>query len=166
MSFAASVSDAVWSVDSSQPIQGVQPMSDLVDSWVAIPRATRSFVLGLAGLAWLLSAVGVFGVVAYAVSTRRSEMGIRLALGATPDRLEADQLRSMSGVVLLGVGAGLGLGLLAARAARALLYGVGPADPLSLAVAATAVLTAGLVASYLPARRLARLDPTEVIRAE
>jgi putative ABC transport system permease protein len=166
MSFGSAVRDAVWAVDPSQPIDGIRPMTELVDSWVAIPRATRALVLGLATLAWLLSAIGVFGVVSYAVRTRRSELGIRLALGASPGRLEADQMRAISPVVVLGVTIGLGLGALAARASQAILYGVSPLDPLSLAGALTVMATAALGATYLPARRVGSIDPTEVIRAE
>lgn len=165
MAFADAVREAIWSVDPSQPIDDIVPMGDRVEAWVAIPRATRALVLGLALLACLLSAVGVFGVVGYALRTRRAEVGIRLALGASPDRIEADQLRAISPVVALGVGAGLALGVLAARTAGAILYGVSPTDPVSLAAAVAAMATAALVATYLPARRAARISPTEAIRS-
>lgn len=166
MAVAGAVREAIWSVDSSQPIVGPWPMSDIVGQWVAIPRATRTLVLTLAALSWLLSAVGVFGVVAYAVRTRRSEMGIRLALGASPTRLETDQLRAILPVLALGVGAGLVLGVAAARLAREILHGVGPMDPVSLLAAFVAMGGAALLATWLPARRVGRIDPTEVIRAE
>jgi ABC-type antimicrobial peptide transport system permease subunit len=132
MTYATRVRDAIWSVDSSRPVMEIEAMATLVNSCVAIPKATRALVLGMALLAWLLSAVGVFGVVAYAVRMRRSELGIRLALGASPNRLERDQLKDISPVVVLGIGAGVMLGLLAARAAGSVLYGVSPSDPLSL----------------------------------
>lgn len=166
MSYASRVQEAIWSVDSSQPVTTIVPMSELVDQWVAIPRATRALVVSLATLAWLLSSLGVFGVVAYAVRTRRSELGIRLALGASPDRLELDQLRAISPVVVLGVGGGLAAGVLAARSAGAILYGVSPLDPPSWISAVLAMCVAAFLATYLPARRAGRIDPTEVIRAE
>ncbi len=165
MSFASTVQDAIWSVDSSQPIADVRPFSDRVEWWVAIPRATRALVLALATLAWLLSALGVFGVVAYAVRTRRSEFGIRLALGASPGRLEADQVKSITPVLVLGLASGLLLGITGARAAAVLLYGVSPVDPISVAGATAVMAAAALVATWLPARRAGRVDPREVITA-
>ena len=166
MAYADAVREAIWSVDPSQPITGVQPMSERVERWVAIPRTTRALVGSLATLAWLLSAVGVFGVVAYAVRTRRAEMGVRLALGASPGRLEADQLRSVLPVVALGVGAGMAAGVVAARAAGAVLYGVSPLAPLPLVGTVSAMGLAALVATWVPARRAGRVDPREVIAAE
>lgn len=166
MALAGAVRDAIWAVDSSQPIVGPWLMTDLVGQWVAIPRATRTLVLALAGLAWLLSAVGVFGVVAYVVRTRRGEMGIRLALGASPSRLETDQLRQILPVIVAGVGTGLVLGVLGGRWARSILYGVAPSDALSIGAAVIAMAGATLLATWLPARRAGRIDPTEVIRAE
>jgi len=154
---------AIWSVDPSQPIDDVSTMAELVESWVAIPRASRALVAALASLAWLLSALGVFGVVAYAVRTRRSELGVRLALGASPGRLEADQLRVVAPVVALGVGIGAIVGLGGARAAASLLYGVSPLDPVAV-LGALGVMTAATgLATYLPARRAGRVDPREVM---
>lgn len=166
MTLAPAVRDAIWSVDSSQPIAGVWPMSAFVDAWVAVPKAARALVVGLAALALLLSAVGVFGVVSYAVRTQRSELGVRLALGATPNRLERDQLRTILPIVIAGVGVGVVSGVLAARGARSLLFEVSPLDPISVAAALLAMGAAALLATYLPARRVSRIDPTEAIRAE
>lgn len=166
MSRAAEVREAIWSVDSSQPVTAVWPMSAFVDAWVAIPRATRALVVSLAGLTLLLSAVGVFGVVSYLVRTGRSELGVRMALGATAVRLERDQMRAMLPVVGVALGAGLVLGVLAARAARALLLGVSPLDPPSVVGALVLMGGTALAAAYLPARRVGRIDPTEAIRTE
>jgi predicted permease len=166
MAYADAVRTALWSVDPTQPITGIQPMSDLVGSWVAIPRATSTLISTLAGLALLLATVGVFGVVAYAVRSRTSELGIRLALGASPRRLRRDILAGTLPLVLLGISVGMASGVVAARAARAVLFGVGPADPVSMTMAVAAMTGAALLATYLPSRRVERIDPTEAIRSE
>lgn len=166
MAVASRVRDAIWSVDPSQPVEMLGPIADLVGSWVAIPRATRTLVSGLAVLSLLLAAVGVFGVVAYAVRSRTRELGVRVALGASPDRLRRDLLAATTPMVLLGVGAGLVAGVSAARAAESILFGVAPMDPVSVVAAAAAMTAAALLATWLPARRASRIDPTEAIRAE
>jgi len=160
------VREAIWSVDPSQPIARIFGMSDVVAQWVAIPRAVRTLVSGLAALALLLAAVGVFGVVAYAVRSRTAELGVRLALGASPARLAREVLLRAVPMVALGLGAGLGAGYLAARGARAVLYGVAPLDPLSMGVAVLAMAGAAIVATWVPARRIAGIDPTAAIRSE
>jgi len=166
MSHAGRIREAIWSMDPSQPIAGITPMSALVEAWVAIPRATRTLVVGLALLTLLLSAVGVFGIVSYAVRTRRSEFGVRLALGATADRLGRDQILANIPVVGLGIAVGLVAGVVGARAARSLLYGVTPLDPISITAAVTVLAGAAFLAMYLPTRRVARIDPTEAMRAD
>jgi putative ABC transport system permease protein len=166
MALLGDVKEAIWSVDPSQPIARVLPMSEVVAQWVAIPRAVRTLVSGLAALALLLAGVGVFGVVAYAVRSRTREMGVRLALGASPDRLKRDVFVDTVPLVMLGVGAGVVTGLTAAWTARAVLHGVAPADPLSLALAVLAMAAAALLATYLPTRRVSRIDPTDAIRSE
>lgn len=164
--YVPALQEAVWSVDSSQPIAGVWPMSAFVDAWVAVPRAARSLVLALAVLTLLLAAVGVFGIVAFLVRTRRSELGVRLALGASPDQLERDQMAAVLGIVVVSLAAGVAVGVGAARAAEGLLYGVPPLDPVSVVVAVLATTSAALLASYLPARRVGLIDPAEAMRAE
>ncbi len=165
-SFTVPVRDAVWSVDPTQPIIDVVPMAGLVESWVAIPRAARSLVVALAALAWLLAALGVFGVVSYAVRSRRAELGVRMALGASPRRLERDQVVAAMPVIILGVGLGLIAAIVAARSARALLFGVDPLDPVSILGGVAATTVAALVATYLPARRAGRTDPRTVLSAD
>lgn len=164
--YVPALQEAVWSVDSSQPIAGVWPMSAFVDAWVAVPKAARSLVLALAVLTLLLAAVGVFGIVAFLVRTRRSELGVRLALGASPDRLERDQMNAVLGILVVSLAAGVLVGVGAARAAEGLLYGVPPLDPISVIVAVLATTSAALLASYLPARRVGLIDPAEAMRAE
>jgi putative ABC transport system permease protein len=144
----------------------VAPFDALVRHSVArdllLTRVTTAFAV----VALALAALGLYGVIAYATTQRTAELGLRLALGADP--------RSVTGLVLgegvrlaaVGVAVGLPLGLAAARLIRAQLFGVGPVDPLSLGVAAAVLVGTALAASYLPARRAARVGPLEALRAE
>lgn len=166
MSYAEAIREAVWSVDPTQFVAEMAPVSERVESWVAIPRATRTLLSWLAALALSLAAVGVFGVVAFAVRTRRSELGVRLALGASPQRLERDLARAITPVVVMGLVVGLGTGIVGARGARAVLYGVSPLDPLSMAATLFAMVAAAGLATWLPAHRATKIDPAEAMRAE
>lgn len=160
------VREAVWSVDSSQPIDRIFSMRAMADRALAIPRLARALVGGLAVIALLVAAVGVFGIVGYRVGSRTRELGIRLALGATARRIQREVMLEAAPVVLVGVGAGLGGGVVAAHAARSLLHGVSPQDLASLALAAAVVAPLALTATWLPALRVSRIDPQEAIRAE
>jgi ABC-type antimicrobial peptide transport system permease subunit len=139
-------------------------MSELVGRWVAIPRAVRALVSGMAAFAMLLAALGVFGVVTYAVRGRRAELGVRLALGASPDQLRRELLQWAAPWVVGGVAVGLAAGLLAARAAGSVLVGVEPTDPVSVGAALLAMAATALLAVWLPARRVAEIDPAEAMR--
>jgi predicted permease len=164
LSLLEEVKEAVWSVDSSQPIDRVFPMSDLVASTVALPRFARALVGQFAAVALGLAAVGLFGVASHTVRTRRRELGIRLALGATPGRLKLHLLRDVGSLALAGLGIGALVGVTAGHAGRALLHGVSPSDPASLASGALLALGAALLSTYVPARFLDRIDPAESIR--
>jgi len=131
-----------------------------------LPARLAAQTLGLVGVvATLLAAVGLYGVIAYAVGRRTREIGIRMALGATP----AEVLRLVMGQGFTIVGAGVVLGLalswLAARAIAAALYGVGAADPAAWASAVGVMLLSAGLANYLPARRAARVDPSTALRS-
>lgn len=163
---AAAVREAIWSVDPSQPVTGMTSMAALTDAWVALPRTVRVLVSGVAALALLLAAVGIFGVVGYAVRRRTAEFGLRIALGASPRRLRRAVLRETAPLVALGIGLGLVCGVMAARAARALLHGVAPWDPVSLAGGLVVMGAAALAAAWLPARAASRVDPSRAMRVE
>jgi predicted permease len=126
---------------------------------------TSLFALfGLVGL--LVAAVGIYGVTAHWVGSRTRELGVRLALGADPMRLEAYVLTQASAPLLAGLAAGLLGAFVLTRQLRSLLYGITPHDPLTYAIVVTALIAVGLGAAYLPARRAARVDPMTALRAE
>jgi ABC-type antimicrobial peptide transport system permease subunit len=114
----------------------------------------------------LLAMIGLYGVMSYMVVRRRSEIGIRMALGANSGDVSNMILREAGVLLAVGLGIGTGLALAAATAAGALLFGLKPNDPATLGTAVAALATAALGASYLPARRAARLDPVEALREE
>jgi ABC-type antimicrobial peptide transport system permease subunit len=118
------------------------------------------------GLALALACVGVYGVMAYTVANRTNEIGIRLALGALPRQVRGMILREATWIALAGVAVGLGGALVLARAVRSMLYGLQPADPVSLIGGAGLLLSVGLLASWIPARRAAAIEPMQALRHE
>jgi ABC-type antimicrobial peptide transport system permease subunit len=141
-------------------------MTDIVGRSIAERRFTMLLLAAFAAVAVVLASIGVYGVLAYLVSQRTQEIGVRLAIGAAP--ADVSRLFLREGVALAGVGlaAGLAIAVAAARALTAMLFGITATDPLTfLGVAGVLSLTA-ILASYLPARRAARVDPMEALRAE
>ena len=134
-------------------------------AFATLPQRIAASLLGAcSGLALLLAAVGLYGVVAYAVSRRTREIGVRMALGAGRGAVVRLVLEGSMRLVALGLAIGLGLSLLVGRAVERLLGGVSPMDPQVLVAAPLVLIAAALVASYLPARRAARIAPMEALR--
>jgi putative ABC transport system permease protein len=156
----------VQSLDNALPLLHLKTLDEYVDDSVVGTRF-ETFLLGTFGaLAFLLTAVGLYGVISYAVVQRMREMGIRLALGA--DRAAILGLVVKKGVVLASLGAAIGLAAasLLTRLIANLLFGVGPADPLTFICVPFALITVAMFASYIPARRAARVDPMVALRYE
>src|SRR5206468_4881265 len=124
--------------------------------------ATLSAFFGL--LAGVLAAIGLYGMMAYMVARRRSEIGIRMALGADWRNVVSMIVREAAALVGVGVVAGAALSIVAARAAATLLFGLGPSDPLTLLLAIVSLTAVAAIASAVPAARAARLDPTVALR--
>ncbi|MDY7232483.1 ABC transporter permease [Hyalangium rubrum] len=166
MRVAADVQKAVWSVDPNQTINRVTTLEQVMREGVARPRLLAVLMGLFAALGLLLGAVGIYGVLAYTVSQRRREIGVRLALGATP----GDVLRMVMGGGLRLVGAGVALGLAGAlalaRLMESVLYGVRAHDPLTFACVVAGLLAVAVLASWLPARRATRVPPAVTLRAE
>jgi len=160
------VEDAIRSVDAQQTITSAFTLEDAVGDAVARPRLL-TVLLGLFGaMGLVLGALGIYGVLAYLVSQRTREIGVRLALGAPP----RDVLGMVVGRGLRLAGLGVGIGLVAAlvltRLMQGVLYGVTPTDPLTFGAVALALLAVAAFASWLPALRATRVDPLVALRAE
>jgi ABC-type antimicrobial peptide transport system permease subunit len=147
------------------PPHGVYRLTELVGATYAKERHAMRLLVSFAALASFLSACGVYGLLAYRVRQRRREIGIRMALGASP--VDVVSLVAGEGVRLVALGglAGLGLALLATRLLSSLLYGVTPADPLTGLAVVVFLAAVGLAAAGLPALKAARIDASRALRA-
>ena len=155
---------AIANADPTLPVPIVRPMEDVVAASVAYERFNAVLMSTFAGLALLHTIVGVYGVVAYDARRRAPEMGIRLALGARPnDVLRLALLRGIRPVVL-GVTVGIAAALALSRLITSMLWGVNPTDPFTIATGAVILTGTAVVASFLPARQSARVDPVVVLR--
>ena len=144
----------------------IRPMDDVVSGALSRPRFNLLLLSSFALVALALSAIGIYGVVAYLVTQRTREIGIRLALGAGAGDVLQWMIRDGMIPVAAGALAGVGASVLAARAIRSLLFGVSPADPVSLAGAPLLLVVIALLACYLPARRALAVDPIVALRDE
>jgi predicted permease len=148
------------------PVVATSTISEVAEFGMVPQRlaATLAGTLGIAGL--LLAAIGLYGLMSYAVASRRREIGIRQALGADRSRIVRMFVRQGMKLATIGAGAGLVLGLALAFAIQGLLFGVSPVDPIALGVTIAAMLLVGLAASYFPARRASRVTPLSALRSE
>jgi predicted permease len=163
---AASLRAAVDSIDPEQPIYDVKTMTQRMDD-VAQPRRAPMILLSLfSGVALLLASLGVYGVLAFSVAQRTAEFGIRLALGATARDIAALVLSEGTRLIVIGITAGLAGYLAVSRIIARQLYGVGAADPVTLAIAPLILAIVAIAASILPARRATKVDPMVALRAE
>ena len=156
----------VQRLDPEQPIARVTALGTMLDARLAERRFVLALLGGFAGVALLLSAIGIYGVMAYTVGRRRHEFGVRAALGARRADLSRLVLRQGALVIVIGVLLGVGGAVAVTRLMERLLFGVSATDPLVF-VAVTLILSAtALVACWLPARRAANADPMGVLRQE
>jgi predicted permease len=165
-SFLQQVQQAVWSVNANLPLASVNTMQEIYSQSLARTSFTLVMLATAGAMALALSLIGIYGVISYAVSQRTREIGIRLALGARKGVLRWMFVRSA--LVLTGVGVVIGLGAAAAlvRLMKTLLFGISPLDPLTFLAVPLVLAAAAALASYLPARRAAGIDPVEALRAE
>jgi putative ABC transport system permease protein len=165
-SLISAVRHEVAGMDREVPIDQVRTMEDLAGSSVALPRWHTMLMAVFGALALGLAAVGLYGVMAQSVAQRRHEVGVRIALGARPRAIVGGIVARAMALVGVGLLIGFGLALVLTRLMATLLFGVAPTDPATFAGAAVVLLATSALASYLPARRAAWVDPIEALRCE
>ncbi|HEU4935716.1 MAG TPA: ABC transporter permease [Vicinamibacterales bacterium] len=163
---ASAVREIVHSIDADQPVSNMRPMTQVIAGETASRRGQLRVLGVFAVVAILLSAVGIYGLLAYTVSQRSQEIGVRLALGADPARVGRMILADGMRLALFGILPGVGGGYAAARGMSALLFGVAPSDPATFATAVGVALLTVFAGTLVPAWRAVRLTPMSVLRAE
>lgn len=166
----AAVSDAVRSVthsiDRNLPVTEIEAFPAALSASLAWPRFRTLLLGGFGGIALLLAALGIYGVVSFSVSRRAREIGIRMTMGASPSAVRRLVLKESATLAFLGLAIGLPAALALTRLFSALLFGIAPNDPLTFAAVAVLLLAITLVAAFYPARLAARTDPMQALRSE
>ncbi len=166
LAMAHVIRDAIWSVDRDQTITSIFTFDDSVRESVARPRLLTVLLVAFGALGLVLGALGIYGVLAYLVTQRRREIGVRLALGARTAQVLTMIVRRGMGLALAGIALGLAGAFALARLMRTVLFGVAPGDPATFIGMAVVILGVAALASYLPARRAAAVDPAVTLRDE
>jgi putative ABC transport system permease protein len=166
MSMAGAVRGSIWSVDKDQPVWKIRTQQSLLDGSVG-QRRFIAVLLGLfSGIALMLAAVGIYGVITYSVNQRTHEIGIRMALGANPGAILGMVMRQGMLMILAGLAIGLGTSFALTRFLSSLLFAVTPTDATTFGGIATLLALVALVACYIPARRATRVDPMVALKYE
>jgi len=156
----------IRSLDRDMPIADIKTMDQYVSDSVAAPRFNTILMVSFAALALVLAAVGIFGVISYSVAQRTQELGIRRALGAGTGSVMGLVLGQGMGLTAIGVAIGLAGAFALARLLQSLLFSITPADAVTYVAVGLVLSTVAFVASYLPARRAAKVDPMVALRHE
>jgi putative ABC transport system permease protein len=162
---ALPVRNIVHALDPALPTYDQQSLSSVVFTATSRARVTMLLLVIASSLALILGAVGLYGVLAYGVSLRQREIGVRIVLGARPSEVSWMVSRQALGLALAGIAIGIGFALAATRLLRGLLYDVSPTDPLTLGATCLGLLAMAAMASWVPARRAAAVDPSEALRS-
>jgi predicted permease len=162
----ATIPRVVAEFDPEVPVTNLRTLVTTVQESVYVDRLLSMLSAGFAALATLLAGIGLYGVLAYNVTQRTRELGLRLALGAAPARLRAMVLKQVGVMALIGAGAGLVAALALGRVAESVLFGMSGRDPIVLSAAVAVLAVVVLAGAWLPARRASRIEPTEALRCE
>jgi ABC-type antimicrobial peptide transport system permease subunit len=160
------VRQAVWSVNPNLPLSNVHPLEYFYNRSMARTSFTLVMLAVAGSMALLLGVIGIYGVIAYSVSQRTREIGIRMALGAQRQTLTSMFVRHGLLLTSIGVGCGLAAAIPLMRLMSSLLFKVSPVDPLTYSAVSLGLVGTAFLASYLPSRRAATVDPVEALRAE
>jgi len=166
LSLVSAVRKQVNDLDKDLPLYSLQTMDDVLSAEVASQRFNAGALAGFAGLAALLAAVGIYGVMAYAVAQRTREIGVRMALGARPQTVMGMVLKQGLWLALIGVVLGVGASLALTRLMTSMLFGVKASDPATFVLVAVGLTAVALGACWIPARRATRVDPVIALRYE
>jgi predicted permease len=166
ISIAKLMREVVYEVDPDTAVDRVQTLEQVRSDAVASPRLTAILLAMFAGLALVITAAGIAGVMALSVNQRTHELGVRLALGATPGNVLGMVMREGMSYVLVGLSVGLGGALLLGRLMSALLFAVEPTDPLTFLIVALVLIAVAATACFVPARRVTSIDPMLALRSE
>ncbi|MEJ2701237.1 MAG: ABC transporter permease [Sedimentisphaerales bacterium] len=164
--WAGAARKAIWEVDSTQPILYVETMDQLVLDSISVERFCAILLTVMACVALIMALVGLYGVMAFAVTERRNEIGIRMALGAEGKDILGLVIKRALVLTIIGIGTGLVFALALCRLMASLLYDLSVYDPATLALIPLALFGVAMLACYLPARKAAQLDPVETLRYE
>ena len=163
---AAAIRTETHNIDKNLPVTDIESFPEAMHVSVAEPRF-RTVLLGLfSAIALLLAAIGIFGVISFSVSRRTREIGVRMALGATPSSIRRMVLGESAKLVMFGLGVGIPAALILTHFLSTLLFGVTPTDPLTFIAVALLLMLVALAAAYIPARRAIRIDPMVALRCE
>jgi predicted permease len=163
---AGSVRAALLPVDPGLPNERFQTLREIVDSAVSPRRFIVMLLSGFAVFALILASLGIYAVISYSVGQRTAEIGIRMALGATPGEVQADILKQTLTLAAIGLVVGMVLSVVVTQALRGMLFGVGPGDPATFASMLVVLTGVAMTAGYMPALRASRIDPMVALRAE
>ncbi len=166
MSLAEPVRQAVWKVDPDQPMWKIRTVEFLINRSVADQKFLMLLMGIFAGLALVLTIIGLYGVISYLVNQRTQEIGIRMALGAQMGHIMRMVLKQGMLLVLIGIGVGLGASLALTRLITKLLYKTSATDPVTFSLIAVLLIVVALLACYIPARRATKVDPLDALRYE